>query len=44
MSRYPEARQRYERALKIREAALPPEHIEVIWSLNNLAALLRVMG
>jgi CHAT domain-containing protein/tetratricopeptide (TPR) repeat protein len=38
------ARPLYERALRIREAALDPEHPDVAQSLGNLAVLLRVLG
>jgi len=34
----------YERALKIEEKALGPDHLEVAKSLNNLAELLRDQG
>ena len=44
MEDYTAARPLYERALKIREKALGPDHPDVATSLNNLAVLLHVQG
>ena len=41
---YAEALPLYQRALKIREKALGPEHPDTATSLNNLAALYQAMG
>ena len=42
--RYGEAEPLYQRALKIREKVLGPEHPDVAHSLNNLAALYHAQG
>ena len=44
MGDYAKAEPLYQRALKIREKALGPEHPETAASLNNLAQLYREMG
>jgi tetratricopeptide (TPR) repeat protein len=42
--KYAAAEPLYQRALKIRQEALGPEHPSTIIVLNNYAALLRAMG
>jgi len=44
MGVYGQAESLYQRALKIREAQLGPDHPDVASSLNNLAALYQAMG